>query len=123
MAYDTKELKKRCIEAASDRSKNLHFLEDIYVEVGIDVSTFYSHFPKNSKDYNDIRACLTANKIRTKKAMRKKWYDADNATLQVALYKMIGTDRDRQKLTQTHQDVTSKGEKVESMVTYIPKRD
>lgn len=112
MAYNTQELKQQILEAI--QQYNLFFFEDVYVNASISSYTFYEHFPKDSNDYKDIRAALTANKIKTKQAMRKKWFDNDNATLQVALMKIIGNDRDRKRLNQTHHDITTKGDKLPS---------
>lgn len=112
MAYDKQDLFKRCIEAASDKTKNLHFLEDVRVEVGISASTFYEYFPKDSEGYKEIVGLIKENRVRTKKSMRKKWYDSDHPTLQVALYKLLGTNFDRKKLTQSHIDATTKGDKI-----------
>lgn len=111
------------MEAATDRRKNLHFIEDVCVEVGVSRPAFYDHFPNNSNDYNDILNALKENRVRTKKSMRKKWYDSSNATLQVALYKMIGTEQDRKKLTQSHQDITSDGEKLAGPIIYKPTKE
>lgn len=108
MAYNTQELKARCIKAASDKQKNFHFLEDIYVEVGISVPTFYEHFPKDSKDYKDIVDCLRKNRIRTKQKLRTKWLDSENASLQLALMKLIGNNRDRNRLVKTQHELTGK---------------
>ena len=45
--------------------------------------------------------------------MRKKWYDSDNATMQMALYKLCSTDVEHRKLQQNYSDITTKGEKIE----------
>jgi len=38
------------------------------------------------------------NKVAQKVKMRKKWGDSDNATLQMALMKLISTDDERKRL-------------------------
>ena len=117
MAYDTQELLKKAVKAIP--KEGYYFFEDVYVHLGISVSTFYEHFPKDSKDYKQIADLLQQNAVNTKHKMRNKWYKSDNATLQVALMKMIGSDEDRKRLTKTHQDITTDGEKIQSVQVQV----
>lgn len=113
MAYNTQDLLAKAVKIIPE--KNLFFFEDVYTFLGISVSTFYEHFPKGSKDYKTIADLLNQNAVATKHSMRNKWYKSDNATLQVALMKMIGNDEDRKRLTKTHQDITTDGEQIKSI--------
>jgi hypothetical protein len=61
--------------------------------------TFYSFFPPESNELNDIKARLAKNRISMKANMRKKWYQSENATLQVALMKLIATDDEAARLS------------------------
>jgi len=102
MPYDTKILKKKAIEAI-DKNK-LIFVEDICAYIGIDKGTFYNHFPVDLDDFNELREMLDKNKIALKVGMRKKWYDSDNATMQMALYKLCSTPEEHKKLQQNYVD-------------------
>ena len=51
--------------------------------------------------------------------MRSKWYKSDNATLQMGLMKLISSDEERQRLSQTHIDHTTKGKEITSITRTI----
>ena len=96
MAYDTSELEEQAIKAIE--AENLYFIDEVVSNLPCAVSTFYDHFPKESKGYKRIVSALDGNKIDTKVSMRKKWYASDNATLQVALMKLICSDDEAHRL-------------------------
>lgn len=110
MAYNTEILKTKAIEAI--KKNKLIFIEDICAFIGIDKTTFYRHFEIDSNDYNELSYLLNENKIALKVGMRKKWYDSDNATMQMALYKLCSTQEEHRKLQQNYTDITSDGEKI-----------
>ena len=112
MAYNTETLKAKAIEAI--KKNNLIFIEDICAMIGIDKATFYRHFEVESDNFNDLRKLLDENKISLKVGLRKKWFDSDNATTQMALYKLCSTDIEHKKLQQNYTDVTSKDEKLQN---------
>jgi len=111
MAYDTEILKAKAIEAI--KKNKLIFVEDICAMIGIAKSTYYKHFREGSNDSNELTRLLDENKISLKVSLRKKWFDSDNATLQMALYKLCSTDVEHKKLQQNYNDITTKGEKIE----------
>ena len=113
MGYDTTILKQKAIEAI-DKNK-LIFVEDICAYIGINKTTYYVHFPIDSNDNNELSELLEKNKIALKVGMRKKWYDSENATMQMALYKLCSTDIEHKKLQQNYTDVTSKDEKINTI--------
>ena len=113
MAYDTKILKAKAIEAIE--KNKLIFVEDICAYIGINKTTYYLHFPVDSNDNNELSELLEKNKIALKVGMRKKWYDSENATMQMALYKLCSTDIEHKKLQQNYTDVTSKDEKINTI--------
>ena len=61
---------------------------------------------------NVFKEIIENNKINQKRQLRKKWFDNDNATLQLALYKLIATNDERERLNTSYNktDVTSQGE-------------
>jgi len=103
MAYDTEELKENSLHEI--KKHNLVFIEDVCVYIGITKATFYAH--KLAKD-EDILEALRANKVKTKHSMRAKWYNSENATLQLAFYKLIGTEEECHRLngSKTEQKIT-----------------
>jgi hypothetical protein len=51
---------------------------------------------------------LEENKIALKVSMRKKWFDSDNATLQMGLYKLCSNTTEHKLLQQNYTEVTGK---------------
>ena len=58
------------------------------------------------------RSRIAENKIKTKVALRNKWFESDNPTLQISLMKLIADDDERKKLSTTYQDITSNNESI-----------
>jgi hypothetical protein len=110
MAYDTSVLKEKAIEVI--KKHKLIFIEDIAAMIGINKTTFYNHFELNSNDFNELTSMLEENKISLKVSLRKKWFDSDNATTQMALYKLCSTSEEHKKLQQNYTDVTSNNETI-----------
>lgn len=104
MAYNKKELFEKAIEVI--REKKLYFIEDVISNLPCAKPTFYDHFKIDSNEMNTIKEELELNKVALKSSMRKKWYDSDNATLQIALMKLISTDDERKKISNTYIDKT-----------------
>tara|TARA_R110000782_G_scaffold72273_5_gene144794 strand:- start:81 stop:455 length:375 start_codon:yes stop_codon:yes gene_type:complete len=110
MAYKTKDLLNKAIKAIEEN--NLFFIEDIVAFLPCDKTTFYKHFPIDSNENNDLKELLEVNRVNQKVKLRKKWGDTENATLSLALYKLTGTSEERKRLSQTHHDLTSDGNKI-----------
>lgn len=104
MAYNKAILKQQIIE--SIKKNRLIFIEDICAMCGISVDTYYRHFPKNSEDSEELSRLLSENKITLKVALRKKWFESDNATTQMALYKLCSTSEEHRKLQQNYTEMT-----------------
>ena len=108
MQYD----KQKIFEQAKDAiNKNkLFFIEDIVAFLPISKPTFYDYFKVDSNEFNALKEMLDNNRIEVKSSMRKKWYDSENATLQMALMKIICTDDERKRLSMTHVESSVKVE-------------
>lgn len=104
MAYNKKELFDDAIKIIKE--KKLYFIEDVISFLPCRKQTFYDHFPIGSDEMDLIKAELEINKIALKSSMRKKWYDSDNATLQIALMKLVGSDDERKRISNTYIDKT-----------------
>lgn len=102
MAYNTEELYNLAIGYIE--SKNLFFVADVIALLGISEATFYDHFPVKSKELRYFKELLRLNKVEEKVSMRKKWSDSENASLQMGLYKLIGTDEERRRLNSSYID-------------------
>ncbi len=98
--------------------KKLFFIEDIVAFLPIAKKTFYEYFPVDSNESNELRRMLEVNKTNIKVSLRKKWLESDNATLQMGLMKLICNKEERMNLSQTYQDVTTDGEKMNNVHIY-----
>ena len=96
MAYKTSELEKKALEAI--KKHKLFFIEDIVAYLPCDKSTFYNH---KLHELDTIKDALEKNKVEVKTSMRSKWYKSDNPTLQMGLYKLIGTEQEAERLGTT----------------------
>ena len=110
MPYDTKVLKQKAIEAI--KKNKLIFIEDVCAMIGIAKSTYYDHFKENSDDSNELNTLLNENKISLKVSLRKKWFDSDNATTQLALYKLCSEPDELKRLSTSHVDMTTNGKDI-----------
>lgn len=115
MPYDTKTLKQKAIEVIE--KNKLIFIEDVCSYIGINKTTFYRHFELNSDDYNELSEMLNKNKISLKIGMRKNWYEQkQNATMQMALYKLCSTPEEHKLLQQNYNDITTDGEPIKQVI-------
>lgn len=110
MAYSRKRLYEQAMQVIEER--NLFFIEDLVAFLPCDKSTFYKHFRPESNEFNAIRSRLEENKVRTKSAIRHRLFNMDNPTAQIALYRMIATQEERDAISTTKTDITSGGEKI-----------
>ena len=90
----------------------LFFIEDIVAFLPISKKTFYEYFPIESDESNELKELLQINKTELKVGLRKKWYGSDNATLQMALMKLICSDEERKMLSMNHTDITTNGKEI-----------
>jgi hypothetical protein len=93
-------------------NENLFFVEDVVAFIPITKPTFYDYFPVDSDDFNTLKDLLNQNKIKTKSAIRAKLYKSEKAAELLALYRLICTPEEHQKLNQSYIDHTSKGESI-----------
>jgi len=110
MAYNKKKLYKQAEEAI--KKNNLFFIEDIVAFLPCNKDTFYRYFPTDSDEYDTLKDLLEDNKVRTKSSIRAKLWKSSKASELLALYRLIATPEEHQKLNQSYIDHTSKGDKL-----------
>lgn len=93
----------------------LIFVEDVIAMLGISKPTFYDRIKVDTDEFNKLKILLDENKIALKTSMRKKWVESDNATLQMALYKLCSTTEEHKKLQQNYTDHTTDGQKIKQV--------
>ena len=98
MAYKTEELIKKALKVIKE--ENLYFIEDIAVFMGINKTTFYAH---KLNENAEIKSAMDRENAKLKKRLRSNWENQTESTgLQIALYKLAGTEEDRRKLTSSY---------------------
>ena len=119
MAYSTKELEKQILKAIKDN--NLMFFDDIQAYVEPSNKTLYNH---KLQELQTIKSLLAINRIKTKIELKKKWRKSDNPTLQIALYKLIGTYEEYMALANARQEVNVPGiEKISELIITTHKKN
>lgn len=113
MAYVTEELYNLAVDYI--KKDELYFMDDVIALLGISKPCFYDHFKVGSNQINYFKELLRKNKSKTKVSMRKKWLGSENASLQMGLYKLIGSDEERRRLNSSYIDHTTKGDKITSL--------
>jgi hypothetical protein len=106
MAYDKNKIYQQAEEAI--KKNNLFFVEDIVAFLPCSKPTFYDFFPKNSNELNDLKDLLEDNKIKTKSSIRAKLWKSNRASELLALYRLIATPEEHQKLNQSYVEQTTR---------------
>lgn len=97
MAYDKEDIYKQAIDLVNKH--NLIFIDEVLQLLPIHPSTFYEWYPAGSERNLLLKSEIEKVRIKMKANMRKKWYDSDNASLQIGLMKLIGNDDELSRLT------------------------
>jgi hypothetical protein len=116
MAYNKNKIFKQAKEVIV--KNKLFFTEDIVAYVPCSRSTFYDFFPDKSDELDTLKELLEQNRVEIKVSMRSKWYKSENATLQLALMKLIGTDEEAHRLNGSSQkiDATTNGKDINTII-------
>ena len=101
MPYKKTDLERQALEAI--KQHNLMFVSDVVAYLPCDRATFYR---KGCNECDAIKEALEENRIKTKNGLRAKWYKSDNATVQIALYKLIGTEDEADRLNGSKQKIS-----------------
>ena len=105
MTYDTTKLEQQALEAIN--KYKLIWIEEVLSYLPCSKQTFYNH----GLDLLDsIKDAILKNRTDLKVGLRKKWYESDNATTQIALYKLIGTDDESDRINSQKTKTEHSGE-------------
>lgn len=107
MAYNKDEIVKDALAAI--KKHKLVFFEEITNYVKPVKKTLYAY---KLHDMPEIKDALAENKINTKKYLRDKWKKSDNATVQIALYKLLSNEDEFAKITNYQKNTEKKEENV-----------
>ena len=103
VAYDKDKLYKQALDVAE--KKKCFFIEQLVSFMPCAKATFYDYFKIDSNELNTIKEILEKNRIEVKSSMYKKWFDSENPTLQVALMKLIATEKEAHRLNGSSQKI------------------
>lgn len=96
MAISIKELEKKALKIL-EKNRDIYFFTDLAMELGYNRQYLYE--VGFSPDKNDtLKEALENNKKYIKRGLRNKWYKNDNATTQVALYKLLANEDELARL-------------------------
>ena len=101
--YNKKDIEAKSLKAIKEH--RLFFINDIPAYLPCCRATFYN---LGLDKLDTIKDALEQNKIETKNSMRAKWYKSDNATLQIALMKLISSDEERRKMSQNYNEMSGR---------------
>lgn len=93
MAYNRDEVLQQALTAIE--TEECVTIEEVLLYLPCAKSTFYS---LQLDESNELKEALNAMKVKLKKKMRRNWRNSDNATLQIAEFKLISTDEERDRL-------------------------
>jgi hypothetical protein len=104
MAYVKSKIEKQAVEAI--RTRKLVFEDEVIAYIDPGKTWFYSHKLNES---DAIKEALSLNRIQIKAGLRDKWYTSENATTQIALYKLIGDEDEVERLNGSRQKLEHSG--------------
>lgn len=73
-------------------------MEEVFCSLGISNACFYDYYPIDSNDFNDIKDKLQESKANIKRKLKDKWLKSDNATTNIALFKLCSNEEERRIL-------------------------
>jgi hypothetical protein len=118
MAYDRKKIFQQAKEAIV--KNKLFFVEDVVAYLPCDKTSFYRFFPVDCNEYNELKELLEQNKTEIKVSMRSKWYKSENATLQMALYKIIANEDELRRLSVVKNEIAgNEGKAIDIAITVL----
>jgi len=116
MAYKKEEMIQQCLEAIEEHS--LFYVEEIVSFVPFGKTTFYE---RKLNETDEIKKALWDSRIKIKQKLRSKWFDSKSSTLQIALYRLLATEQEYERLTIQRVDHTSGGDKIQPLNINVTK--
>lgn len=77
------------------KENNLTMVEDIAAFLPCSLRTFYNYKLHELQELKDL---ITVNKIKMKQGLKKRWFDDGSSSERIALYKLLGTQDERDAL-------------------------
>ena len=112
MKNKTKQYEKELIEAIV-KYKWMRWAHIDWEALSFKRATAYNH---KLDDLDSIKDAFKRNRSKAVNYMLNKWITSDNATLQIAAFKICADDEDRRRLEQNYIDHTSNGDKIQQTI-------
>jgi hypothetical protein len=93
MKYEKSELIKQALEIITE--EQCVTLEEVWLLMAIGKQTAYNH---GLDQCDEIKAAVQEQKVKRKRKMRRNWVNSDNATLQIAEFKLCSNDDELDRL-------------------------
>lgn len=111
MAYTKEGILKQCLDVIG-ADEHIINIEDIIINVPFHKATFYRYITIDSDEYDTIKKALDNNRVKIKQSLRKDWKKSKQAVLQLALYKLCGTEEELKRISSSNIDISTKGESI-----------
>lgn len=79
-------------------NNSIVFIADLCLALDCSTECLRNYFPKDSEADVQIMAAISANRTAVKARLRKKWFEGNNPTTDIALYKLLATPEERAAL-------------------------
>lgn len=109
MAFNKKKIYKLALQIIEE--KNILDITELIAFLPCQKSVFYTFFPAESEESEKIKDLISTNKRIACGSLKRKWIGSENATLQIAAYKLMGDEDEVHRLSGTKQETTLKGDK------------
>ena len=91
--FDKNKLEKLALKLIKENK--LVFISELCCLLPVSRATFYNY---GIEKLDSIKEALDSNKVSLKAELRNKWYENNNPTVQIALYKLLADSDERQAL-------------------------
>jgi len=117
MGYDKNKIFEKAKKIAA--KPDILLMSDVVTMLPCSMTTFYDMFPATSEESAAIKELLDNNKLAIKQRIRSKLIDSDKAAELIALYKIVGTQEERDYLSMAKVEHSGKVE-TEPVQIYLP---
>ena len=73
-------------------------IEEVACSIGLNLTSFYEYYPTETKGLEYIKDKLQESKANIKRKLKDKWLKSDNATTNIALFKLCSNEEERRIL-------------------------
>ena len=91
-----------------EENRDVYFVKDVVAFLPCGNSKFYMLFPDGSDGMDAIKEMLGQNKVKTKLEIKAKLRSGDKASELIALYKLIGDEDERKRLSMNYTENTNR---------------